>query len=466
MLQVTKMIAIIDDGIHPKAYPFLHNVSAFFEVNKNGRINRVAAPMDLIKTHGTLCAAIISLYAPQAQMISIQVLDPTTESGTAIQLKAALEWCLQENISIINLSIGSTCMSDQKILQPVFSSLIRRNCVVIAAMSNSENFSIITDYTGVFSVKKDSQLSKDEFYYSNPCLVNSDFCASSRHYFPMLNNETESIISQNSHAAPVITAKVFEIQKKEGLLPIGKIFQFLSHTSTVRIKALPDFIDAAFCVGKPIWPQDQMSFNLISDDLQSAHEPYFCAIFPDNTIDLDDIVFQLSETKNWLRGILYAGLAPEPIKKICSETGSLLWEEGEYLASLQQLDVVANRIEIPVVVWKTMNAESLADIKNFQNFLIHKGYKSKVFSNCAQSYCCDIVFVPSKVNPNVVLTNFISTYHLDILLLWGIFPSVNPDVCIEVMDEKCSIRFENESIRIDWPCYINEIVYKILLDDE
>ena len=133
-------IAILDDGISSSRIPTLGKIERWIAVAEDGAISQGDEPDKM--THGTLCAAIICSYAPDAKLISVKVLDPTTLKGSINQIRYALEWCIAQNVSLINLSIGSTSFKDWKLLQPVIARLIRNNIPLICACSNNNTPSI------------------------------------------------------------------------------------------------------------------------------------------------------------------------------------------------------------------------------------------------------------------------------------------------------------------------------------
>ena len=178
-------------------------------------------------THGTLCAAIICSYAPDAKLISVKVLDPTTLKGSINQIRYALEWCIAQNVSLINLSIGSTSFKDWKLLQPVIARLIRNNIPLICACSNNKTPSIFSDFSWPISVEKDDTLFGNAYDFRNGNFLESDFCASSTHTLTTSENGVTTFSSQNSHAAPVITAAAYQLQKKYGKLPVEKLRRLL-----------------------------------------------------------------------------------------------------------------------------------------------------------------------------------------------------------------------------------------------
>ena len=200
-------IAILDDGISSSRIPTLGKIERWIAVAEDGAISQGDEPDKM--THGTLCAAIICSYAPDAKLISVKVLDPTTLKGSINQIRYALEWCIAQNVSLINLSIGSTSFKDWKLLQPVIAP------------------SIFSDFSWPISVEKDDTLFGNAYDFRNGNFLESDFCASSTHTLTTSENGVTTFSSQNSHAAPVITAAAYQLQKKYGKLPVEKLRRLL-----------------------------------------------------------------------------------------------------------------------------------------------------------------------------------------------------------------------------------------------
>lgn len=94
-------IAIIDSGIHA-THPHVERVA--------GGINLTGAgsPDDFIDRlgHGTAVAAAIREKAPAAELYAVKVFDARL-SAHLRAIIAALEWCAEKNMDLINLSLGT-----------------------------------------------------------------------------------------------------------------------------------------------------------------------------------------------------------------------------------------------------------------------------------------------------------------------------------------------------------------------
>lgn len=153
MIQMRKYpsIAIIDDGINTykagiekleKDIVILPDLSL---VERN--------PEEyVLSTHGTICAGIVKKYGPVCEFTSISILDRNRQTGTA-QLVKALEWCMENDIDIANVSLGSVLHSDHHLLKPVLEKVSQSNLLVVAACSNENKYTYPASMEGVLGVR-------------------------------------------------------------------------------------------------------------------------------------------------------------------------------------------------------------------------------------------------------------------------------------------------------------------------
>jgi subtilisin family serine protease len=104
--------------------------------------------------HGTACAGIIRRIAPSCDVYSVRVLDETA-SGDVDSFLAGLSWCLDNDIKVINLSLGITTLTPQNVL--AFYKLIHRayyqGSIVVCAASNGTGRSLPSCLAPVISVQ-------------------------------------------------------------------------------------------------------------------------------------------------------------------------------------------------------------------------------------------------------------------------------------------------------------------------
>jgi subtilisin family serine protease len=99
-------VAIVDSGIAP-ALLGPGAASRSFRVRARGVLTAVepCEPGD-VSHHGTAVASIVQAVAPGAELTSVRVLDDDGR-GSALALRAALEFCVRQRFDVVNVSLGT-----------------------------------------------------------------------------------------------------------------------------------------------------------------------------------------------------------------------------------------------------------------------------------------------------------------------------------------------------------------------
>lgn len=105
-------IAIIDSGVHPD-HPHIDaaRLAGGVTVAKDGTVappeeDEGGVPLDRLG-HGTAVTAAIQEKAPDAHCLSVRVFHDSLKT-TAAALIVAIDWCVDQRVDLINLSLGST----------------------------------------------------------------------------------------------------------------------------------------------------------------------------------------------------------------------------------------------------------------------------------------------------------------------------------------------------------------------
>jgi hypothetical protein len=94
-------IGIIDSGVNC-AHPHVGNIVGGLTIDPGGE---KPAYEDRLG-HGTAVAALLHQQAPEAQLIAVKVFDRALATNCDAVIRA-IHWCLQNEIDIINLSLGT-----------------------------------------------------------------------------------------------------------------------------------------------------------------------------------------------------------------------------------------------------------------------------------------------------------------------------------------------------------------------
>ncbi|QUH29446.1 S8 family serine peptidase [Vallitalea guaymasensis] len=224
-------VAIIDDGI-AKCLPG-ELINKNIEINSNNILLQSNGEDKL--THGTICASIIEKYAHNISSISsIKILDHNG-NGNITQLYTALEWCIQYNINVVNLSLGSIYFDDMQSIRKIVNRCASLNIILVCAASNSDFITYPSSFSNAIGVSCDYNniydLSKNQYYMLNNKYQNGiDIVAYSEHklYNPITHNYYTSD-KCNSFATPMITAKICNMISEDNNININTLLNKLKN---------------------------------------------------------------------------------------------------------------------------------------------------------------------------------------------------------------------------------------------
>lgn len=200
-------IAVIDEGVIPTFKDELNIVEDLMVNDENLVVNR-PDDVQVITDHGLNVCKIINMYAPEAKIISIRIFNSLEMKTSIEKLIAAFEYCLDKEIPIIHLSGGTVNLFDDYLLRDVIKKIINNNQIIVAAHSNKKGLSFPALYPCVFSARA------NELFGSYSRFNNRwgySFAFPSNHKINLNKNINYITQTANSYAAPVLTAKIYNI---------------------------------------------------------------------------------------------------------------------------------------------------------------------------------------------------------------------------------------------------------------
>ena len=193
-------------------------------------------PMDLAG-HGTACAGIIHLIAPKAEIYSIRVLGSNMR-GRAIQFAGGLDWAIENNIPIVNLSLSTSNDEYFALFHDLADQAYFKNMSVICAVNNYPEKSLPSLYSSVISVA--AHEGQDPFtYYYNPSPP-VEFGAPGINLEVAWKDKQYVVSTGNSFAAPHITGIIALIRAKHPELTPFQIKTVLMACAANMRGLLPD----------------------------------------------------------------------------------------------------------------------------------------------------------------------------------------------------------------------------------
>ncbi|QNU67330.1 S8 family serine peptidase [Ruminiclostridium herbifermentans] len=233
MKEYSTNIAIIDDGINQNLYSIgelKHNIQITPELHIKERVNYDP----FLPSHGTTCAAIIKKYAPDAVLSSVKILNDDSHKGMRSQLIKALEWCVENNISLINLSLGTIDYKDFIEVEKATKYASNNGVIIVAACNNRNVFTCPASLENVVGVKCDRSgtLIEMEYIYNSFSLDGIDITACGIHDLMKYSGEIEITSPCNSFAAPAVTALICNIIKDNPNIGISRLKEALKRNAT------------------------------------------------------------------------------------------------------------------------------------------------------------------------------------------------------------------------------------------
>ena len=164
-------VAVVDSGVehdHPALEGCVRGgvvVEYDARAKNQHRIRQDNPPLD-VSGHGTACAGIIHAIAPEAEIYSVRVLGRNM-GGRAIQFAAGLDWAIEHDMQIANLSLSTSLEEFFGLFHDLADQAYFKNMNLVCAVNNIPEPSYPSLYSSVISVAAHD--GKDPFlYYYNP----------------------------------------------------------------------------------------------------------------------------------------------------------------------------------------------------------------------------------------------------------------------------------------------------------
>lgn len=212
---VTKIrVAIVDTGINEKHKDLISADIEKYEYDYAEDKIKISQELQDDYGHGTGCAWIIHKHAPTCKLISIQVLDKVG-IGKEEGVIAALYWCLDNDINIINLSLGTFSPKYMQDFIKIGKLAEEKNVLISAAYSDTNSRPIPARLINFYGVKSDAYINKDKYWIDNE---KKDVWANGGMQKIGWGNGSYTFISgssfANAHFCGIIANKIAKMKKR------------------------------------------------------------------------------------------------------------------------------------------------------------------------------------------------------------------------------------------------------------
>ncbi len=450
-------VIVIDDGVNEDCFSvgkLKHNLEvleALEIVPRRGYDTRKLS-------HGSVCAGIIKKYAPNCEIGSIKVMDQEQCNGTSRQLLLALEWCLRENIRVINMSLGSVDFRDFEEIQTLVARLLMNNCIIISAMHNSNYYSIPACLSGVIGVVSEPSFHNDQYTINSNYLEQADIFASSQHNLLYdYNGWFTPIPKANSYAAPMVTARVTHLLQNNVYHKVCEVKKALWNASGMEKKSIglgygirPDFIESAIVLNFSNHIMSEPYFFRILEwhekpDLSKivlSEGPHcFVILFSDEYVcnpKLNLEIYQfILRNKDHIYGLLYGGIMPNDLKKLCEdEVFCLVWDENAYGRLLLEFKATSKECEIPIISVTGPKLLAIQALSLLKSEFYYDDYYVVKASSMKEAYLYGVEYIPNAIATRDIFQYWEERYKNNAVIFAGT-PSdiINADMQIILRED-------------------------------
>jgi hypothetical protein len=149
-------VGVIDSGINP-GHPHVHGVAGGIALGCLG-----GAPGNIVDRlgHGTAVAAAIHEKAPDAVLFAVKVFDGELRASI-LTLAAAIDWAVEQELTLVNLSLGTARVTRAAMLRPAVQRAIARGMLVVSAAEHEGVSWLPGNLPGVVRVALDWTCERD-----------------------------------------------------------------------------------------------------------------------------------------------------------------------------------------------------------------------------------------------------------------------------------------------------------------
>lgn len=433
-------IAVIDSGINENLTGEILIKNSLLVNDDNCIVEDGTVPKIDEFLHGTICALIIEKYCPGNVYTAIRILDHKGTGGVK-KLEPALEWCYQNNIKLVNLSLGTTHYKEREILNRLINKYTYKGLVIVAAISNIGYFTFPASFANVIgTVKKETELP----YAGDYIHLGIDTVAPSGHTVT-LGNKKHTTSHSNSYAAPYITAMVCRMMAERGNCDIHRIKKYVREESVMPITDElynPDWIYKAYMPRQKKQSKADYYFTVAMGTYDDVKQEVDTIVAYDKS-DLEQIDIR---SKN----LIYLGNGD--IQDVY--TNGFKWSWQTRVQQIFRNQYRGNGLDIPLILLDMPDSlDQYYILVKLRELFGNDGYNAYAISMEPECVLYGIEYIPDMQPPltDQLVRNFIEGqiyYKQNDLIIWSMPPARKTEVNNLYPDYDVEIRIKGSEILV------------------
>lgn len=421
-------VAIIDNGINEHLVK--RRIEKNIAIDENGICITDTKSIDQQHfQHGTNCAMILEKYCSDCRLISIRILDENGE-GAIKNIYPALKWCYNNQISLINLSLGTADFRDYEKLRCLINEYAAKGMIIVAATANSGFVSYPSSLTNVIGVATtDSPLD----YCKDYMQMGIDTVVPSVHTIRIHNMEISTSLS-NSYAAPYISALIANKLKADGTFEIKSLKTYVNEQSQLHMISgiyEPNWVYRAYILGSGTASKAKYYFETVTGKYEEVQE------------EIDTIIaFSMADLEKLQignKGLIYFGKDDIPKMNV----QGFFWSRETRQQQIINNHYQGNGLDVPVVILAVdTTIDSYYILTELKKYFANDGYNAYTVGMEPECVLYGLEYMPEPASDQETWKKFIESqifYKQSDLLIWCVpledrakFLKVYPDCDVEI----------------------------------
>ena len=405
------IVAIIDDGLDTR-YVGKLAFDLVAELHGEKAVLHERKECNPGFTHGTFCAVILALYAKEACFGCLKVINETTGRADARLVAAAIDWCTDNGIRLIEMSIGAAQPGAWERVRFAAARFARAGGVLVAAANNQEVFSVPACLPSAIGVVCDKELEGDAVALLPPAAFSPYLRASGIHRNIKIQLDFRYYPS-NSYAAPAAAAHAYRLLEQGEAATLFQVKKRFEKDSTQGRSPLykPDFVDTLTLLGKPNGEEGNYAYpvtQILDPECASLCTREWLLLYPG---ELEQKLEFLRREQKKVAGVVYAGEAENALSSLCSTLSVPLFDE-RCTTSIPETVAGAS---LPLILFSGERRERLVRMRQVQQCFWQADYAALAVSACERAYLYGINY--NQDCPDRLALAIAALLPVDVLLL-------------------------------------------------